>query len=177
MDKITLQLIANGEYDHSEQVSTALSHSDYVQLFDDACHRAAKILGQSQDRESKARIGQLLKVETRKRNLALDTRRFTSPIPMGVFTQDEEELFTRVTVTEHFGRSMQQKPFHPLGYGSVAVKLFVFTPEEQEQEMYRAVCEKTGNDIQTQIDKLPRTRGRDLGHIVNLLALTQAGLR
>ena len=175
MNQNILELIASNSYDESA-LDMLPHHSDYVLLFADACRTAVKILGRSQDRDSRARVGSLLKAEGRKKSLAIDARRFTTAIPLGVLTSEELELHTRVTVTEHFGRQGPQKPFRPIDYGAIALKLFVFAPDTQELEVHRAVCQKTDDAFIGRINDMPCTPTQGIEHVSELLTLTHAAL-
>ncbi|MBC7546837.1 hypothetical protein H7171_03785 [Candidatus Saccharibacteria bacterium] len=181
IDTTTLTLIANGEFDYEASTIANLENptftkSDYLQLFEGASIGAAKILGQAQDRDSKLRLGLLFKSEGRKKKLTLDIRRFTGPIAMGVFNEDESELFGRVTVTENHERSTQQKPFHLKGYGSVALKLFVVSHENQELEMHRVVTERAGNSVSVAVNNSPVSTATGLVHAMGLIDLTRTAL-
>jgi hypothetical protein len=177
----TLSQIVHGEFNYETSTISGLDNfqlakSEYLQLFEGACTSAAKIIGKAQDRESKSRMGSLFKAEGRKKKLTLDARRFTNPIAMGAFTEQGNELFTSVTVTEKQERSTPLKQFHLEGYGAVALKLFLMSAENQELDMHRVITQRSGNSICVTINNSPVLPAIGLPHALELIEHTRAAL-
>ena len=175
MSREILERIANGEFALDQVVANADGVKS-TELFATASQRAAKILGRSQDRVSKDRVGPVLKTEGRTKNLSLDIRRFSRAIALGVYTPDNNELLSRITVTEHMARSMQQKPFHPNGYGAIALRLFMYDPAQQEVELHRVVSKKLSDGVVTQVNGAPTPQAQGMQHMLTLLETTHQSL-
>lgn len=175
MSREILERIATGEFALDLHVANADGNNSAEQ-FAAASQKAAKILGRSQDRVSKDRVGPILKKEGRTKNLYLDIRRFTTAIALGVYAQDNTELHSRVTVTEHMARRMQQKPFHPIGYGAIALRLFTVAPDEQEVELHKVVSKKLTDGIATEVNGSTVPRAQGIEHMLLLLDSTHQAL-
>lgn len=183
VDKNTLSLIANSEYDfydYSQKLPVperpTLTNAEYLELFEMASLSARKILGSAQDRASRTRIGSLYKSESRTKKLEIAARRFTAPVPLNVFNDTGSELYSRVTVTEHNRRSSPQERFHPTGYGAIAVKLFLSPDPEQEVTMHTAVSQQNDRIISVAIDNIVIPPAEGMPHMIGLLEQTRAAL-
>jgi hypothetical protein len=178
--KNTLSLIANGSYEFKAPDDNAkkpsLTNAEYLQLFELACLHARELLSIAQDPASRIGMGGTFKKEGRTEKLDLDARRFTKPVPMEVFDEVGNELFSRVTVTEHQQRSSPNDRFHPIGYGAVAVVLFVNLDSDIEHQLHSAAGKQDKDSIGVTINNLVVPPASGMPHIISLLEQTRAAL-
>lgn len=181
VDRETLVRIAKGEYDFYDELDEspekpALTNPEYLRLFEMAQLSANKILGRAQDERSKTNVKASFDSRVRTNKLAIDIRRFTIPIPMGVVNSDGSELFSRVTVTENNRRHSHRERFDSMGLAAIAVKLFLNMPEDFEHTMHSVLSQKTGKAIQVKINNVLEPPAQSMPHVIGLLKLTDSAI-
>lgn len=143
------------------------------ELFRNVSQSAIKILGKRQDKSSRNRAGEQFKAAKGKKHNELFIRRFTTPIELGIVSLDGAELFSRVTVSEHNIRRAPNKPFHPIGIGSVALKVFDEDENGIEAQKHLVVCQHNGSHITAWINDAKHAPRQSLLHMVELLEYTR----
>jgi hypothetical protein len=180
VDKETLSLIANGEYEHRAPHSAVekpiLTNAEYLELFKVARLSAGKIIERAQDHRSKSKLVGSFESKVSSTKLELDVRKFTIPIAMGVFNSKGSVLLSRVTVTEHYRRTAASDAFHLTGLGAIGVKLFVTEPEDLEQTMHSVFSQQCGKTIEVKINNIRTPPAESMAHVISLLELTRSEL-